>query len=169
METIRIEGYRPGALGRVTEMHGVYYARDWNFGLFFERKVAREMAEFMGRFDAERDGLWLAVDKSRVVGAVFIDGIEADTEGAHLRWYIVDDEYRGRGIGTILLRKAMDFCRQRGYPSVHLWTFAGLDAARHLYESQGFYLAEEKEDRTWGEPVTEQKFVWRSAGGEAAG
>jgi hypothetical protein len=63
----------------------------------------------------------------------------------------------------------MDFCRQRGYASVYLWTFAGLDAARHLYENQGFRFAEEKEDRTWGEPVTEQKFVWRSTGGGSAG
>jgi GNAT superfamily N-acetyltransferase len=164
METIRIEGYRPGALGRVTEMHGIYYAREWNFGLFFERKVAREMAAFLGRFDAKRDGLWLATDKSRVVGAVFIDGIDAGTKGAHLRWYIVDDEYRGRGIGTILLRKAMDFCRQCGYASVYLWTFGGLDAARHLYESQGFTLVEEKKDRSWGAPVTEQKFVWEADG-----
>jgi GNAT superfamily N-acetyltransferase len=169
METIRIGGYRPGGLGRVTEMHARYYAKHWGFGLFFERKVAREMSEFLGRFDPEGDGLWLAVDGERVVGSVVIDAVDADTDGVHLRWYIVDDEYRGRGIGTILLRKAMDFCRQRGYPSVYLWTFAGLDPARHLYESQGFSLVEENEDRTWGEPVTEQKFVWRSTGGKAAG
>jgi GNAT superfamily N-acetyltransferase len=169
METIRIGGYRPGGLGRVTEMHARYYAKHWGFDLFFERKVAREMSEFLGRFDPEDDGLWLAVDGEKVVGSVVIDAVDADTEGVHLRWYIVDDEYRGRGIGTILLRKAMDFCRQRGYPIVYLWTFAGLDPARHLYEGQGFSLVEEKEDRTWGEPVTEQKFVWRSTGGEAAG
>jgi hypothetical protein len=59
----------------------------------------------------------------------------------------------------------MDFCRQAGHRCVYLWTFEGLDAARHLYESQGFCLAEEKEDRTWGKPIKEQKFVWRSTGG----
>ncbi len=169
MNTVKISDYRPGALGRVTEMHGLYYARNWGFGLFFERKVAREMAEFLGRFDADRDGLWLAADGDRVVGSVFIDGAEAATEGAHLRWFIVDDGYRGRGIGKILLRQAMDFCRRCGYRRAYLWTFAGLDAARRLYESQGFCLTEEKEDRSWGEPVTEQKFVWRSIGGGAAG
>jgi GNAT superfamily N-acetyltransferase len=164
METIRIGGYRPGGLGRVTEMHARYYAEHWGFGLFFERKVAREMADFLGRFDPEADGLWLAVDGEKVVGSIVIDAVDADTEGVHLRWYIVDGEYRGRGIGTILLRKAMDFCRQRGYPSVYLWTFAGLDPARHLYESQGFSMVEERQDRTWGEPVTEQKFVWQADG-----
>jgi len=51
----------------------------------------------------------------------------------------------------------MDFSRQPGYRGVYLWNFAGLDAARHPYENQGFILAEEREDRTWGEPVKEQK------------
>jgi len=58
----------------------------------------------------------------------------------------------------------MDFCRQRGYHRVYLWSFAGLNAARHLYEGQGFRLAEEKEARSWGKPVTEQKFVWEAGG-----
>ena len=169
METIHIEGYRPGALGRVTEIHAVYYDSNWGFGLYFERKVAREMAEFLGRFDAAKDGVWLAIDGDRVVGSVFIDGVDADTKGAHLRWYIVSDDCRGRGIGKVLLRNAMDFCRQVGYRSVYLWTFAGLDAARHLYEGQGFSLAEEREDTSWGETVTEQKFVWKADRAGTAG
>jgi hypothetical protein len=53
---------------------------------------------------------------------------------------------------------ALDFCRNAGYRSVFLTTFAGLDAARALYERHGFVLAEERTERTWGEPVTEQKF-----------
>ena len=40
-------------------------------------------------------------------------------------------------------------------------TFAGLDAARHLYEKFGFTLTTEREDSQWGEPVLEQKFEWR--------
>jgi hypothetical protein len=48
---IEIGEYRPGAIGRVTEMHAAYYHRTWGFGLFFEAKVATELAEFLGRFD----------------------------------------------------------------------------------------------------------------------
>jgi hypothetical protein len=28
-----------GAIGRVTELHAAYYAREWGFGVFFEAKV----------------------------------------------------------------------------------------------------------------------------------
>ena len=42
-------GYIPGSLGRVAELHGMYYQQHWGFGLFFEAKVATELAEFLGR------------------------------------------------------------------------------------------------------------------------
>ncbi len=47
----------------------------------------------------------------------------------------------------------------RAYSRVVLRTFAGLDAARHLYEAAGFTLVEEGEDATWEVPVLEQIFV----------
>jgi hypothetical protein len=30
-----VKGYRPGALGRIAELHGVYYHQHAGFGLFF--------------------------------------------------------------------------------------------------------------------------------------
>jgi hypothetical protein len=40
-----------------------------------------------------------------------------------------------------------------------LWTFRGLETARHLYEAEGFFLAEEHDVEQWGNIITEQKFV----------
>ena len=61
-------------------------------------------------------------------------------------------------MGNILIQKAVDFCREAGFRRVYLWTFAGLDEARHLYEKHGFRLSEEHEGDQWGVTVTEQKF-----------
>jgi hypothetical protein len=44
---------------------------------------------------------------------------------------------------------------------VYLWTFEGLDAARHLYEKSGFRLALQKRGAQWGAEVNEQRFEWR--------
>jgi GNAT superfamily N-acetyltransferase len=164
---IRIAGYVPGALGRVAELHARYYAEHWGFGLFFEAKVAAGLAEFLPRLDPARDGFWTLVADGRVEGAVAIDGSRAEadgatggaTGGAHLRWFILSDALRGRGLGDRLLDAALDFCRSAGHPSVFLWTFRGLDAARHLYEKRGFRLAEETSGRQWGVVVREQRFV----------
>jgi hypothetical protein len=57
------------------------------------------------------------------------------------------------------MTQAMEFCRNNKYDSVYLWTFKGLDSARHLYEKYGFSLTEESSGEQWGTLVTEQRFV----------
>lgn len=159
MERITIAtGWVPGVIGRITELHGAYYARHWGFGSFFEAKVAAGLAEFVQRLDPQRDGLWTASSADRIEGAVAIDGIKADTEGAHLRWFIVSEALQGRGVGGRLLAAALDFCRQKGYRRVYLWTFRGLDCARHLYEKNGFQLLTQFTGTQWGKAVEEQRF-----------
>ncbi len=160
MSTINIKtGYFPGTIGRIAEMHARYYSMHWDFGVYFEAKVASEISEFAGRFDEQRDGFWTAWASDRVEGSMIIDGINADKGGAHLRWYIVSEKMNGQGIGNQLLSLALQHCRKQKFPSVYLWTFAGLDSARYLYEKHGFNLVHEQHGDQWGTPVVEQKFV----------
>jgi GNAT superfamily N-acetyltransferase len=154
-----IEGYVSGVIGRVTELHATYYEREWGFGLFFEAKVASELAEFLERFDPQRDGIWVARVDGRIEGSVAIDGAQAATDGAHLRWFVVADDLRGQGAGQRLMEAAMAFCRDCGYARVYLWTFEGLGPARHIYEKAGFRLAEQHTGSRWGREVNEQRFV----------
>jgi GNAT superfamily N-acetyltransferase len=156
------KGYRPGAIGRIAELHAAYYHREAAFGLYFESRVARELAEFCERYDDSRDGLWLAMNGSDVEGSIAIDGLGAHERGAHLRWFISSDRVRGSGAGTALLSSAMAFCRSQRYPFVYLWTFEGLDAARHLYEKFGFCLVHQQRGSQWGVEVNEQRFELRT-------
>ena len=153
-----LKGYLPGAIGRMVELHATYYTRHWGFGLFFEAKVATELSEFLNRFDELKDGFWTLRLGSRIEGGIAIDGIKATTEGAHLRWFIISPEMQGRGFGNRLMEEAISFCKKKGYNRVYLWTFEGLDAARHLYEKFGFKLIKQAEGTQWGKKVTEQKF-----------
>ncbi len=154
-------GYVPGVIGRITELHGLYYHRHWRFGRFFEAKVAAELAQFTNRYDEARDGIWTVSRSDRIHGAIVIDGVHADAGGAHLRWFIVSDELRGQGVGNRLMDAAMEFCRERRYDRIYLWTFQGLHAARRLYEKNGFTLVEQQEGEGWGVRVTEQRFERR--------
>lgn len=153
-----VNGYVPGAVGRIVELHGAYYAAHWGFGAFFEARMARELAEFIDRFDQKRDGLWTAASEGRIAGSIAIAGSRTGDESAHLRWFLLDESSRGRGTGRRLLDEALAFCRRCGHRRVSLWTFAGLDAARRLYEHAGFVLAEEQRGTQWGAEVTEQRF-----------
>jgi GNAT superfamily N-acetyltransferase len=151
-------GYFPGIVGRVTEAHAVYYHRHWGFDASFEVQVATELAGFAAAFDPVRDGLWTALVDDRPAGFIAIDGREAWTAGARLRWFLVLPEFHGAGIGTRLARAAIGFCRQRGYPRIFLWTFQGLAAARRLYERCGFSLCTEHDAAQWGQRILEQQF-----------
>jgi GNAT superfamily N-acetyltransferase len=151
-------GYLPGAIGRIAELHGTYYANHWGFGLFFEAKVATELSAFVQAYDADRDALWLATVAGRVEGGIAIDGTHAAKSGAHLRWFILSDALRGKGWGRRLINRAVDFCVEKAYRKIFLWTFEGLDAARHLYESVGFSLACQQKGTGWGTEVNEQLF-----------
>jgi len=158
MNDIKLSGYIPGAIGRIAELHGTYYYKHWGFHLFFESKVATELSEFLRRFNETHDGFWVASAEEEIVGAIAIDGINHNSVGAHLRWFIVAPERQGQGIGKTLIGEAIEFCREKKFDRVYLWTFAGLDPARHLYEKFGFKLCEQLEGNQWGRTVTEQKF-----------
>ena len=159
LQDIQIKGYIPGAIGRIAELHAVYYHQEWQFGLYFEAKVATDMSQFLSRFKEGQDGFWTAIDDERVQGSIAIDGVNAGSEGAHLRWYIVSPELQGKGIGRLLLDQAIQFCRKQNYPQIYLWTFEGLESARNLYERNGFRMVLQQEGSQWGTKVNEQKFV----------
>jgi GNAT superfamily N-acetyltransferase len=145
MSDIEITGYVPGAIGRITELHGTYYAANWNMGLYFEARVATGLAEFFSKFDAACDGAWIAHVEGRIVGAILIDGQDAAGQGARLRFFILDPAFQGHGLGNRLMREAVDFCKAKKFKRVYLTTFAGLEAARHLYDKFGFHVYYEKD------------------------
>lgn len=59
------------------------------------------------------------------------------------------------------MKTAMCHCEQANFDRAELWTFAGLDTARSLYEKYGFTLIDERLGTKWGKEVLEQKFVKR--------
>ena len=47
-----------GLLGDLAALHGRYSAGHWGFPVFFEDKVAREMGEYLSRYDAAKDHVY---------------------------------------------------------------------------------------------------------------
>jgi len=152
-------GYWPGVIGKITELHGSYYAENWNFDISFEAQVGRELSEFLRDFRVGRDFFRTARAGNRFAGSIAIDGKEAGSKGARLRWFIVAPEFQRIGIGRRLILEAVDFCRKARHGRIYLWTFKGLDQARSLYEAEGFQLAQENDIRQWGNSITEQMFL----------
>lgn len=158
MAQMEIGGYYPGVVGKITEIHAVYYFKHWGFDISFETQVGRELSVFMSEFDDARDGFWAATSDGQFAGSIAIDGHNTPTEGARLRWFIVDPLFQNAGLGRDLISRAVEFCKQKNFPQIFLWTFEGLDAARRLYEQCHFKLSEAHDVYQWGRHIKEQKF-----------
>ena len=157
-------GWRPGDLGWVISEHGRYYDREWKLGIAFEAKVAEAMGAWTQRYDLARDLLLMAEDGEGPLGSISLDGsgLHAATDGARIRFFIMADRARGRGVGKVLVAEMMAFIRAAGFNRAFLTTFRGLDAARKLYESHGWVLTHEELDESWGTPLHEQRFDWKA-------
>lgn len=155
---ITVTGYQPGIIGRVTELHALYYSLEWNFGSIFETKVATELSSFISRYDESKDCIWSLIIDGTLEGSITIDSSSEDSNIAHLRWFIVSDKIKGIGAGKHLMSKAIDFCNLLSFNKVYLWTFQGLEPAKYLYQKFGFKLVEELNGSQWGTTVTEQKY-----------
>lgn len=53
----------------------------------------------------------------------------------------VKPEYRGNGLGKVLVAAAINDAKQGGYSKMLLWTQATMHAAHRLYEASGFIRA----------------------------
>ena len=153
-----VKGYRPGIIGRIAELHALYYSREWSFGHYFEAKVATELSDFINHYDETQDCIWSLITGGALEGSITIDSSSEASGIAHLRWFIVSDKTKGTGAGNHLMSQAMDFCNRLPLKKVYLWTFQGLEPAKHLYQKFGFELVEELKGSQWGTNVTEQRY-----------
>ncbi len=151
-----LQGYVPGGLAQSCALQTSYYARHHNFGVTFEAGRMHDIGAFLSRYNPSQDGIWLLVDDGAVQGSIVIDG-GGSPDDAQVRWFVVSDRLRTRGLGDRLLSEALKFCSTR-FARVHLRTFAGLEAARRLYERHAFVLTDEQPTTAWGPTVLEQRF-----------
>jgi GNAT superfamily N-acetyltransferase len=147
---------KPGDIGYLTYLHGLLYAEECGYNKKFEAYVAGGLAEFVQKFSPDKDRIWLAEKNVRIIGSIAIVGYsEVD---AQLRWFLVHPDYRRLGIGRELLEGALQFCKERKYKAIFLWTTSELVEAGRLYTRFGFSKTEEKTHEIWGKRVTEERY-----------
>jgi ribosomal protein S18 acetylase RimI-like enzyme len=147
---------KPGDIGYLTYLHGILYAKEYGYDQTFEAYVAGGVAEFVQSFNPGKDRMWLAETNGQIIGSVAIAG--HSKVDAQLRWFLVHPDYRRLGIGKELLKNALQFCKERKYKTIFLWTASELEGAGRLYTSFGFSRTEEKTHEIWGKRVTEERY-----------
>lgn len=152
--SIRTE-LRPGDIGYVIYMHGDLYKKEYGYGIPFETYVAKGLCEFFEKYNPQRDRVWVCEHKDRMVGFLLLMD---RGNAAQLRYFLIQPEYRGIGLGSKLMSLYMDFLQECGYRGSYLWTTHELGTAAFLYKRVGFKLTEEKESTAFGKPLREQRY-----------
>ena len=122
----------------------------------FEALVARIGADFVDRFDGEREACWIAERDGVNVGCVFLVQARDETSGeavagtAQLRMLLVEPAARGLGIGARLVDECERFARAKGYRRIVLWTNSILTAARAIYARAGYVLVASEPHQSFG-------------------
>ena len=129
---------RHGDFGWIVARHAELYAQEYGWGEPFEGLCAQIVADFVNKFDAERERCWIAEMDGENVGCVML--VKDSDDVARIRLLLVDPKARGLGLGARLIDECVRFARERGYKKITLWTHSVLTAARHIYEKAGFTL-----------------------------
>jgi DNA-binding MarR family transcriptional regulator/GNAT superfamily N-acetyltransferase len=156
---ILVRTHQIGDIGWAIEQHGRLYSREYGWNAEFEALVATLFARFATSHDAATERCWIAEVNDERVGCVFVVRSEKHPSVAQLRCLLVDPASRGLGVGRRLVETCLTFARSAGYARVSLWTNSVLLAARRIYETTGFTLADEAQHRSFGQDLVGQVWV----------
>jgi ribosomal protein S18 acetylase RimI-like enzyme len=91
-------------------------------------------------------------DNDDIIGMAFLvpNGNPTDIyekEWSYIRFVSVDPKFSGQGIGRKLTNMCLDLAKQNGEKIIALHTSEIMDKARHIYESLGFRILKEIDQR----------------------
>jgi GNAT superfamily N-acetyltransferase len=108
---------RNGDLETIVAHHGRLYSEEYGVDADFERMVASAVARAAAHgFPGEREAVWLVELDGEHAGSLALTE-EGDREAA-IRWFVLDPEARGHGLGRRLLDELLATASGLGYERI---------------------------------------------------
>jgi len=145
-----------GDLGYIIYRHGFLYSSEYKYGIPFELYVAEGLCEFFRSYTPEKDKVWICEHGNKIIGFILLMQLTKHT--AQLRYFYIEPQYRGIGLGKRLMEYLLVAAKKIKYRNVFLWTTNELKIATNLYIRYGFKLTKSRESSAFGKKVIEQKY-----------
>ena len=155
----RLRPPRPGDMGRVVQLHGELYAKEFGYDTTFEALVAEIAAGFVRDFQPKYERCWIAEMEGEVVGSIFL--VRKSPTVSKLRLLVIHPRARGQGLGGRMTRACLAFARRAGYRKMVLWTQSHLAAARAIYQREGFRKVSSEKHRSFGKRLVAETWELR--------
>jgi putative acetyltransferase len=129
-----IRDYRPEDFpGVVSVIKSVY--NDYNYRMDYN-EFDRDLADIESMYIDSGGAFWVLDADGVIAGTIGI--IPVDTEMCELRRLYLKAPYRGKGWGTKLVQRVIDWAEEHGFRRIFLWSDVLFEPARHLYMKAGF-------------------------------
>ena len=137
-------------IAKIVERHRIIYHVEYGYN--------SEFGDYVENFaKGDIDCIWIAELEGAFAGCISV--VRVDDRTAQLRKFLVEPKMRGQGIGKKLILCLIEYCKEKRYEKIFLWTVDELITARKLYEEFGFVLTEEKPEKMlWGQNLIEQRW-----------
>ena len=145
----RMRPLAEGDLGWIAHRQARIYHEEYGWDWTYEGLVCQILGAFVAGFDPAREDAWVAERRGSVAGSIFLMKSD-DPAVAKLRLLYVEPGARGMGLGHALVQTCVARARELGYARLTLWTQDILVAARSIYRSAGFRLADRSPHRSFG-------------------
>ena len=135
---VRVREARSADVGAMVELLGYLFKQERDFSPA-PAKQRRALEIILAQPAMGR--LFVLTRASKILGMVSLLFTISTAEGGKAAWLedlVVRPDQRDRGLGTRLLRAAVDWARKEGLARITLLTDADNARARRLYQRQGF-------------------------------
>lgn len=156
LHPIIIRNFVEDDINYLISQHQILYPDECGLSSAFVSNVNIVIDQFVEHFDSSNECILIAELDGRRLGSIAV--AKSDDEIAQLRFFLLEPEARGKGIGKKLIENALGFCREKGYTHVFLVTISKLKTARHIYKSKGFQITHIQEKPAWGKDVIEERW-----------
>ena len=134
-----IRSYQAGDEAFLSEAHERIYRDEFNWGGNFLKYTLEVIQKCCEEAEAGKAKVWIVEADGNSVGSIVLR--ETSDEGVgQLRLFLLEKEYRNRGIGNALLDGAMEAAKEWGFRHLFLWTAEPLQVARRKYARLGFAI-----------------------------
>jgi len=151
-----IRSWRAGDAEYIIRRHEALYLKEYGLSGSFAAYVDRTVRQLAEHFDPAKECVLIPEVNGRPMGSVAIAKVDDAT--AQLRYFLLEPEARGYGLGLRLVEEALAFARGAGYTRAFLETISILPVARSIYYRMGFRIAQRRTHADWGREVEEERW-----------
>ena len=102
----------------------------------YHHLAADDLNDLHNAYNGKRDIFLVAKKDHNIIGTIAVK--EENSEVALLRRLFVTQEYRSKGFGSALIKKAIKFCKEKNYSMISFRGNNQMDKAIRVIEKHGF-------------------------------